>query len=302
MIGNCQGSAIAQAMRLLLPDAEIVFEPVGRIARRHRTMADLCARLAGFDAVFAMGFGASFADGGTFETLREATRLTAIPVIVFPAFHPDLVYVGDMTDLSGRLHVRSPIGPYNSALALYGYLSDLSVEQTLRLFHPDSYGRLGYLGLWEGSASGLLKLGRDAGYDLADDLARWSRRGVFMHSTNHPKMFVACDLARGLLARAGIAFADLDLESYVQDELLLQGSWPVYPAVAELFGVTGGYLFVGRTERRNASRQAFALGPFVAASFERYARKRRAELGCARVESWLADDAIRAALRERAGR
>lgn len=283
-------------MRLLLPGAEVTYETVYGIARRFPRMSDLVARYAGYDAVFATGFHAPFADDAPFEALRDGVRLVQIPVVVFPAFHPDLVYVGDLGDPSGRGHVRTALGPYNSALALYGYLSDLSVEETLRLFSEEIYAGLGYLTMWEGAVDGLLSLGRDASYDLSQDILRWSRRGAFMHSVNHPKMFVACDLARGLLSRAGIPFADLDLESYVPDELMRQGTWPIYPEIGERFGIAGGYVFVGRGQ----IPRVMDLPTFVETSFAVYAKRRRAELACDRVDGWLANDLVRTELRARA--
>lgn len=283
-------------MRLLLPGAEVVYETVYGIARRFPSMSDLVARYGGYDAVLATAFHAPFADPEPFEVLRTGTRFVQIPVIVFPAFHPDLVYVGDLADPSGRGHVRTGLGPYNSALALYGYLSDLSVEETLRLFDGDVYAGLGYGAMWDGAAEGLLSLGRDASYDLSEDVLRWSRRGAFMHSVNHPKMFVACDLARGLLAKAGIPFSDLDLESYVPDELLRQGTWPIYPEVGERYGIPGGYVFVGRGQ----TPRVLDLRGFVETSFAAYAKRRRAELRCERVEGWLENEAVRGELKARA--
>ena len=294
LIGNCQAAAIASAVRVLLPGAAVTYESVYGIARRFPRMSDLVARFRDHDAVFATGFHTSFADGAPFEALRAGVRLVQIPVIVFPAFHPDLVYVGDLANPAG--HIRTALGPYNSALTLFGYLADLSPEETARLFDPAVFAGLGYLDMWEEATAGLLSLGRDASYDLTEDVLRWARRGAFMHSINHPKMFVACDLARGLLAKAGMAASDLDVESYAPDELMRQGTWPIYPAVAERYGIAGGYAFVGRGQ----TPPVYDLLAFVRSSFAAYAKRRRAELACARVEGWLANEPVRAELVRRA--
>lgn len=294
VMGNCQGSAVAAAMRLLLPEAEVTYVPVYRIARRYPRMADLVRDLARHDHVFAGAFTAPFRDGGDFETLRAAVPLIQIPTIVFSAFQPDIVYVGQ-ADAVGSGFLRGPVGNYHSALALYAFRRGFDVERTLALFRPDVYGLLGYYDLWDASAATLLGLGRDAGYDLAQDLGRWMRRGPFMHLVNHPRMFVANDLARGLLRKAGLAFADCDLDTYAADEIARLGSWPVYPPVAERLGLSGSYAFLAPATRRTPPA-TLGLARFVAASHDVYRACRPAELACERVEIMLAQDEVGAAL------
>lgn len=284
VLGNCQGAAVATALRLLLPGAHVAYQSVYRIARRYPTMADLLAELAGCDTVFAGSFAAPFRDGGTFENLRAGTGLVQMPVIVFSAYHPDIVYVGDPSD-AARL-VKTPLGGYNSALVLFGFLQGLSVDETVRLFCPEACRVVGYLGLWEASGETLLGLGRDAGWDLGPDLARWARRGPFMHMINHPRTFVTNDLARGLLDRAGVPYPAVDLDSYVADEIARLGSWPLYPAIAEQFGLAGSHVFL-RPAEKDAMPRTIRLRAFVDGSFASYRAAGRERLACPRVEQWL---------------
>lgn len=289
VIGNCQASAIAQAMTLLLPDAEVRYRSIYRITREFNRLADLVAAFREYDVVFASPFSAPFADERDFEDLRAGVRLVQMPVIVFSAFHPDLVYVQDRTDRSGSRHIQSPIGPYNSALALFGYLSDFTVEETVRLFNHEAFQGLSYFSMWDLSMTAFLGLGQQAGYDLAESGLRWARRGAFMHSINHPKMYVACDLGRGLLRKAGIAFSDFDVEAYALDELMREGTFPVYPEIGEAYGTQGGYHFVARSRQTGEIIRNLGLRDFVAGSFAGYARRRRADFDCPRVEGWMAN-------------
>lgn len=298
VIGNCQGAAVTTALRLLLPEAHVVYHSVYRIARRFPAMADLVRELGSYDAVFAGSFSAPFRDGGSFEALRAAVGLVQMPVVVFSAYQPDIVYVGDLSD-AVRL-VRTPVGGYNSALALFGFLQGLSVEATLRLFDPEAYRLVGYLGIWEGSQATLLGLGRDSGWDLGPDLLRWTRRGPFMHLVNHPRMFVTNDLARGLLAKAGIAFPDIDLDSYAADEIVRLGSWPLYPGIAEQFGLDGSRTFL-RPAEGAAMPRTIGLRAFVEGSFASYGKVARARLRSERVDQWLGLDGLVADLRRIAG-
>ncbi|MDB5511090.1 MAG: protein of unassigned function [Enterovirga sp.] len=289
VVGNCQGAAITTAMRLLLPEAEIAYHSVHAVARRFPRMSDLVRAVSGCDVVFAGHFTAPFRDGGDFETLRAETRLVPIPVVVFSAFHPDAVYVGDMAD-NTRL-VRTPVGYYNSALALFGFLKGLTPTETLRLFDFETYRYLGYMDAWRDAQATLLQLGRDAGYDLETDFLRWSRRGVFMHVINHPRMFVTNDLARGLLRKAGIPFADCDLDSFASDEIAALGAWPVYPPIAEQYGVPGSEVFLRPAARRRPPA-TIGLTDFVHQSFAAYRAADPALLRNDRVAHWLAADGI----------
>lgn len=303
LVGNCQASAIACAMRLLRPDAEVAFVSAFGIARTHPRMEDLVRAGAACDAVFATAFEAPFRDGGTFETLRAGVNLVPIPTIVFSAFHPDAIYVGDhIGGGAGRDIVYGPMGGYHSALALHGYLEGFTIEETRRLFGRETFSRLGYLDVWPDAEAALLRLGRDAGYPLDDDLVRWARRGSFMHGINHPKMFVANDLARGLLAKAGLAHEECDLDSYVADPFIAAGTWPVYPDIAAYYGIPGSSLFLKAPSRRTGPTRTMDLGAFLEASFASYARRPRARLVSPRTETWRDTDAIRADLRRLAGR
>ncbi len=303
LIGNCQASAIASAVRLLRPDADVMFVSAFGIARSHPRMEDLVRVGAGFDVVFATAFEAPFQDGGTFETLRAGVNLVPIPTVVFSAFHPDAIYVGDRIGGGASQDiVYGPMGGYHSALALHGYLEGFTVEETERLFGRETFSRLGYLDVWPDAEAALLRLGRDAGYPLDGDIVRWSRRGSFMHGINHPKMFVANDLARGLLAKAGLVHEVCDLDSYVADPFIAAGTWPIYPDVAAYYGIAGSSLFLKAPSRKTGPTRTMTLRGFLAASFASYARRPRARLVSPRIETWRETDSIRADLRTLAGR
>lgn len=289
-------------MTLLLPQAEVRYRSIYRIDHEFPRLADLVAGLADCDAVFAASFETPFADGGGFAELRARLPVIQIPILVFSAFHPDLVYVVNRNARGGSRHVQTPLASYNSALALYGFLSDFTVEETLRLFNREAFRTLAYLDMWEPAMAAFLDLGRQAGYDLEESVLRWSRRGAFMHSVNHPKMFVACDLARGLLRKAAIPFTDFDIEAFVIDELVQEGTYPVYPEVGEIYGAQGGYVFVARARRTGEILRVLTLRDFVAGSFASYARRRRADFDCARVDAWRANEALAPLFRDWAGR
>lgn len=300
VIGICQGEAVAQAMSLLLPEAEVTFHSAFGLGQRIPTMEGLIAEARRHDVVFTNNYLPPFKDGGTLDTLRKATRSVVMPTVVFGAFHPDMVRVGviDRPESGGLLGV---LGHAHSALAVYGYLEGWSAARTMGLFEEGVYRALGYLDLWNASVAALRSAGRDVGYDFDADLVRWARRGCFMHCDNHPKMYVAADLARGLLDRAGIRYSDCDLDSILTDTLLGGGCWPVYPAIARHYGVPGSALFYKVETRRSGPARTMTLHQFLEASFKRYDGYPREQIICERVQAWQADPAIPAMLRSAAG-
>ena len=302
MVGNCQARGVATCMRLLLPRAAIQYHPVFGLARRFRDAEDFGRELADVDLVFASPIDVGFRDGGRLDALLSELRAVGIPILVFPAFHPDLVYVTDRADRAGRGLIQSAVGDYHSALALFGYQEGLSPAETRNLFDAAIYRRLGYLDLWDSSASALLEAGRQAGHDLAGPLLRWSRRGAFMHSSNHPKMYVAADLARLLLTASGLEPAPCDLDAFAADEFIRQGTWPVYRPIAEHYGVPGSDLFLTQAIRTRAAPRTMDLDGYLTGTFARFGRHGRSDFGCPRVEAWRADPAIWSDLRAAAGR
>ena len=290
VIGNCQGQAVAHALRMLLPERDIAFTSVFGIAGRYRRMADLVAATQDAEAVFATAFAAPFRDGGGFEDLRAGTRLHVVPTIVFAAFHPDAIYVGERAE---EAPLMGPMGGHHSALALYGYLEGFGPGRTERLFRAEAFRRLGYLDSWDASVATLLERGRHAGFPLEEAVLRWTRRGAFMHGINHPKMFVSADLARGLLRRAGIAFEEIDLDGFLPDDVIRSGTWPVYPAVGVHYGVPASELFLKAPTRKTGPARTMTLRQFVEASHASYDTRARSALRSVRVEGWRQDERTR---------
>ena len=294
VLGNCQARGIAEVLRLLLPTTRV--EPIylAHLARRFRTMDRLIAELERYDHVFAHVFGETFLPGGSAYVLdRRLKRCRLVPTITFAAFHPDMVLVGDVEALAVSKLAPSPVGRSHSAIALSGYLEGLSAEATVALFTDSVFERLGYYGLWDESVAFLLRGGREVGFDLRADMTRWSRRGCFMHDVNHPKLHVLADLARRLAVEAGLQPLDVAVEDYLPDRQLEEAAWPVYPAIAERYGLPPASLF-RKPGPGNEPPCLLDLRRFVGDSFALYARSRREALRCERVEAWRADPAVRA--------
>lgn len=268
VVGDEQARGVAEAMRILAAGARVRFVPASDLARTR----------TGFDHVFAQPLAADLASrvaGGSPRTF---------PRIVFTAFHPDAVR------LEG---VPSPLGADHSAIALFGHRRGLSAAAIVRLYREAVLARLGYLEAWDGAAAALAAAGRAAGFDLAADLPRWARRGLFMHGIDRPHAFVLADIADRLLREAGLPRRRVPAEAYGPDPLVEGPVWPVYPALATLYGVPGSTAFK-RGQTRGAPPAVLDLDAFVAESLTLYRTRRPAALTCRRLTEWEASPEIRA--------
>ncbi|WP_375462697.1 WcbI family polysaccharide biosynthesis putative acetyltransferase [uncultured Methylobacterium sp.] len=298
VLGNCQARGVAQAMRLLAPNSPVRFVPMGSLKRDHGHIDGLLGTLAGDDHVFSQSFPGGLIPGGDITTLlAREPRTVLFPTIVFSAFHPDMVYAGRVEDLSALKLARSPLGQYHSAIALCAHRVGLTARQAEPLFREDVFRRLGYLDHWEPAVRELLGGAAAIGFGLEREMSRWARRGAFMHVINHPKAFVVGDLARRLLTGSGFSPEPVEIEDYLGDELARDVVWPVYPPIAETYGLTGSYLFKTKP-RGEAFPTLYDLPGFLAASFAIYDAADPADLACARVEAWIDAPGIADVFRE----
>ncbi|MDV2987061.1 UNVERIFIED_CONTAM: WcbI family polysaccharide biosynthesis putative acetyltransferase [Methylobacteriaceae bacterium AG10] len=286
VIGNCQAKGVAEASRILLPGARVRLIPMSTLGRRAGGLDAFAATLGDCDHVFCQPFPAGFFPEGGSEALRaRLPRMRLFPAIVFTAFHPDAVYVGDLASVARVKLVPSPLGTYHSAITLFGFLQGLPRERIVGLFREEVFSRLGYLDAWDLAAADLIASSRAIGFDLSGELLRWSRGGLFMHNINHPRLSVLGDVAERLLREAGLAPRSVAVEAYAPDALLDDPIWPVYPPVATLYGVAGSTVFK-RRQRRGAAPETLSLDAFVAESLAIYRDQPRERLTCHRVEHW----------------
>ncbi|WP_336485255.1 WcbI family polysaccharide biosynthesis putative acetyltransferase [Methylobacterium nigriterrae] len=292
VIGNCQARGVAQAMRLLAPTSPVRFIQMAWLKREHGHIDNLARTLAGFDHVYSQQFPGGLIPGGDVTALKALEpRLRLFPTIVFPAFHPDMVYAGAISDLAALKLAPSPMGQYHSAIALAAHRAGLTPAQAVALYREDVFARLGYLDLWESSVRDMLASAAQTGFGLEREMTRWARRGNFMYVLNHPRAFVIGDIARRLLEESGLRPEPVEIEDYIGDELARDVVWPLYPPVAEAYGLTGAYLFKAKP-RGKAFPRLYDLPGFVAASFAIYDRLTPQDIASQRVDSWLADPEI----------
>jgi hypothetical protein len=288
VIGNCQSYGVAYAMKLLDPSATV--DHFSAIGKSRATVKFFAKTLEAYDHVFSHEFPPGHLKGGGIDELRgHFSGLTLFPAITFQAFHPDLIYLVDETHGYAQLH--GPLGPYQSALGVFAYRNGLSPDEALGLFNRNVFEAVGYLNVWDSAATELITYAKkNFDIDLSFELLTWARRGVFMYSSVHPKGFVLFDLAKKLFAKAGLRGRELDIDYYSIHDLARSEIFPIYPPIAEAFGVPGSYLFKLQNHHLSAGVGGFLnLPQYLSACYKIYRGARPSQLSHARVDGWLND-------------
>lgn len=257
VLGNCQGDTLAACLQRMLPDCPIEFV-------RYFDDSDVAARLDESKRRLVLVQNPIMSFAPEIKAARRVHQVIDFPAIVHAGFHPDLI----RPKIGGAL-VKGPLGSNHSAIVLYAFLRGLDLRETEALFCRDVFALLGYFEARAQSDEHMR--GQFLRFDLpiGGELDALLAGGCFMHNTLHPKLPVMAMMARLLLARAGAVPKVRFPENLMADELANNVIWPIYPEIAEHFGVSGcEYVF----QFKAAQQRTFDLPAFIAASFEAYAK------------------------------
>lgn len=178
-----------------------------------------------------------------------------LPVLVFQGFHPDNV---DTNLKSGGVAVS------DSLIVSAGFKIGLSPEDVSKLFCNDFFERLGYFSIYDSARRNFTR--QISGYvkDASVLFERWTQEGVFMHTRNHPKLWVVENILREVLGQYDIALPEQQLSSHIIDPLLAYGSFPTlnHPRSPNKLGSDNQLFYFGP--------KAMALGDFIQARYNSY--------------------------------
>lgn len=298
VVGNCQAFGVAYAMKVMDPSATVHhFSAIGR--SRFANMDLLVKTLDTYDYVFTHEFlsGHLRGPGDSIELRARLPKIHRLPAVTFAAFHPDLIYIQDSAQPQGAF-IFGPLGPYHSAIAVFAYRCGLTLDETRAMFNENVFAALGYLDMWNDAAREFLTTAQNkCGVDLSTDLMKWARRGVFMYSLVHPLGYVLFDISKRMWEKAGLTPPATDFSYYQIHDLARAEIFPVYPPIAKLFGVQGGYLFKLQNHHlANSVGDFLTLPEYLAACFRTYEKEGAARLGNKRVDAWLADEKTKSLL------
>jgi hypothetical protein len=249
-------------------NADIAFEfiSVTEFWQGTRSIADV---LLTHEIVFAQNIFRTH-----FDACDIGNKVFLFPVIAFPAFHPDMTYLRGKLRGDDEAHtVTNAMIMYHSRIVLTGYLGGLNADEIIDLFRPENYSKLGYFDCWDAARQELLKEGIDAGLPLGRLFERWTARGCFMHSMNHPRLQVMEDIARQLMVNAGLPISADNVAGYLDDPLRGMSIWPVYPGIAERLNLSGDFSFI-----KGGLSGVMGLQEFVHSSIAQYEAYERGTL------------------------
>src|SRR5262249_21620112 len=165
-----------------------------------------------------------------------------VPTVFFRAFHPDTIWVSDR---DGNW-LPSPTGRMHSAIVVWGWRKGLGRDEIAARFESDVFARLGYTSAWQMEVDRLRDATERTDVDFGELFLRLRSRLPFMYTVNHPRLRVLVELARPIARQLGAVPDDVEFpwEDVLADALLESGPvWPIYPAIADSLGVTGGLIW-----------------------------------------------------------
>lgn len=267
LVGRCQVSGIGDALLHMLDDCEVssfvIQDTYLEEMRPHAEKA-----LLESDIVFSHHLHEDHGSLGT-NTLRERVKkLIVVPPVIFSGFHPDCIDL-----IWERVIHSSPLGSYHSAIVAAAYSLDVPVDRVANLFNKFVYKKLGYYDEFARARVYLERSMHSFGIDISGEWPGWIRSGIFMHAYNHPRSQVLASLARLLAIKAGLVPVRTPSPDLSFDFLSLFSTWPVYPEIAEAFGVKGSYAFKknGTPDLVRGGHTLLSLREFIEGSYAMYA-------------------------------
>lgn len=269
IIGNCQVSVIGKLIEAMSAQSSVI--SIGLDGPNSDGLKsgnlDLSAYIADCDLIVIQNFSDDFISklSGMYSDFN--TKAMKVPAISYTAFHPDMGYINN----SNGGHVGGPTGDYHSMIAFWSWANGLSPTEAIKLYRYDVFKFLGYFEHKQNSYEYLNKVSVSIDFRIQPMLSKWLSRGCFMHSINHPKIYVLADISRYILDHIGITYTP-DIENYMEDDLASHPCWGVYPEICQGMVIEGHYLFKQSRKHGTDKRPAptLTLEQFVHESFAHY--------------------------------
>ena len=231
--GYCQVSGMCQALGAFLPGWEVTY-----LGYPNEDPASVESFVNELRTAEAWASADTFGKFEEIAALAPHVRALRWPQVVFPAFHPDIVLVWqDGKQLEVGRHV------YHSAIVLWAFLNGLSAASVVKLFDQQVFQRLGYLDQWAPAVEALKRQFDACGLDFQRHYRPVKRAGVFMHSHDHAKIVSILHVARQVAEKVGgVDPPYVETAAQILDDALMYDAiWPVYPEIASRYGLVGSY-------------------------------------------------------------
>lgn len=126
-----------------------------------------------------------------FDAIKDHPNLITLPSLFFDGFTPD-------DEIRVSLSAKGP-NILLSRIAVGAFRNGLSLEEALQLYSPGFCHAMDYHKVIDRAKRNLIAM-LAPDFPNAEQLyAKWYGKGVFFHTSNHPKLFVVEDVLRGVL-------------------------------------------------------------------------------------------------------
>lgn len=257
LMGNCQVRMIASCLRALLPDADVVTVTPADILDRplSRVIHD---EFANVDAIVSQPLvSGHWGSLRTAEWVAGASNPLLIPNFLFTGFHPDLLHI----PVERWKGPPSPFGEFHSALAMAAFRRGVAQDRAADLFNTYIFQRIGYFEEYAIAKEFLLGEAGAIDFDLGEELREWEGRGIFVHTPNHPKIWVLWSIARKIAKRLGL---DTAPGAAPPPDPYRANVWPVYPELARRMNLEASYIF------NPPKRASMTLDDLIASAYAIY--------------------------------
>jgi hypothetical protein len=270
VISNCQCLPIAAWLSTY--SANTVFDCWGvhllAPAERPGLIAEFVAKTkAEFNLIIAAPLTEEFSDlaATKIDSTFEGIPVVKISNIYFSGLHPDLTYIGGLSQ-----RIVGPLVDYHSRIALFGFLNGLPLEDTEALYCHKTYQAVGYYDEFAASMKAIRDRDKDVDVPVSAMLEYLLPKAVCLFSVNHPSSALLSpycnDIVRYLERRGLGLHSGLPADSFVCAESLAGNAiFPIYPEIAAHHGMAslGSYAFKAVGSRVNPMN----LPTFLAAEF-----------------------------------
>lgn len=253
VVSNCQTMGLGNCLSLLCPDVDIETCDVWRFRAES---GEWISRLSEYRHLI---LNPELQEMGLIDSGSTA-NVTFVPGFDFRGFHPDLAYV-----TRDGVVVKSAMDDYHSLIIATAYRRGVSEDAAKKLFTTGVYEKLGFFSIWEAEKKLLIDRFSTYGLNVRGEFVKWMREGGFMHTKNHPKIGAIYDVAAKVARKLQ---GDRTVEAGIRphDNLAVAPIFPVYPEIADRYGIkTGSYFFKGFDSYR-----PFRLDEFISSSYEIY--------------------------------
>ncbi len=278
VIGNCQAKPLAFALNYFSLDVEFEHFQVHSLPP-HKAEDHIARRIAEFaDVDLVLAFNLSDKYYGL-ATDRIAATFAGRPVLsinnlFFAGYHPDIVVLGEV-----GMRLDGALDQYHSLLALYAYLEEMTVEETVLLYRDEIYEALGYYGEWDRSAQRMLATDKTVDLPFAARYVDLLPQLLGMYVLNHPSPRIFVEWARSIVGALGdrglMAPREWDPDiSVFPSDFSATAIFPVYPELKAHHDLPVQASYVFKAKGYDAS-SFLSLEQFIAAEHEVFDRAGR---------------------------